>query len=120
MKRWFLLLCLAGCSSATSTPSDPSTDMNNNDVTISINAKQWQFDPSVIHATKGQALVIELKSLDRVHGFSIPDLNVRTDVKPGEMTRIRIVPDKAGTFTFHCDVFCGDGHEGMSGQLIVE
>ena len=28
-------------------------------------------------------------------------------------------PDKAGTFIFLCDVFCGDGHEGMNGTLVV-
>jgi cytochrome c oxidase subunit 2 len=33
---------------------------------------------------------------------------------------VRIVPDKAGTFAFHCDVFCGDGHEGMTGEIVVE
>jgi heme/copper-type cytochrome/quinol oxidase subunit 2 len=32
---------------------------------------------------------------------------------------LSFTPDKAGTFTFLCDVFCGDGHEGMSGRLVV-
>jgi hypothetical protein len=28
-------------------------------------------------------------------------------------------PERAGTFAFHCDVFCGDGHEEMSGRIVV-
>jgi cytochrome c oxidase subunit 2 len=32
---------------------------------------------------------------------------------------LQLTPDKSGTFTFLCDVFCGTGHEEMSGTLIV-
>jgi len=32
---------------------------------------------------------------------------------------LRFTPDKVGTFTFLCDIFCGDGHEGMSGTMKV-
>lgn len=28
-------------------------------------------------------------------------------------------PDKSGEFPFHCDVFCGSGHESMTGTVIV-
>ncbi|HXD51403.1 MAG TPA: cytochrome c oxidase subunit II, partial [Burkholderiales bacterium] len=38
---------------------------------------------------------------------------------PGKTTRLRLVPDKTGTFVFLCDVFCGTGHEEMNGKLIV-
>jgi hypothetical protein len=34
--------------------------------------------------------------------------------------RFSFTPDKEGTFPFHCDVFCGDGHEDMTGMLVVE
>jgi cytochrome c oxidase subunit 2 len=33
--------------------------------------------------------------------------------------KVRFVPDKTGTFRFFCDVFCGDGHEDMSGSIKV-
>jgi cytochrome c oxidase subunit 2 len=55
-----------------------------------------------------------------VHGFNLPDFGVRTDVLPGKVTRIRFTPDKTGEFVFFCDVFCGDGHEQMSGVLTVK
>jgi len=29
------------------------------------------------------------------------------------------VPDKTGTFTFVCDIFCGTGHEEMDGTIEV-
>jgi cytochrome c oxidase subunit 2 len=52
-------------------------------------------------------------------GFNLPDFNVRADIVPEKTARVSLVPDKAGTFTFLCDVFCGDGHEKMSGQITV-
>jgi cytochrome c oxidase subunit 2 len=39
---------------------------------------------------------------------------------PGQETRVPLVPDKAGSFGFLCDVFCGDGHEDMEGTLVIE
>jgi cytochrome c oxidase subunit 2 len=32
---------------------------------------------------------------------------------------VRFTPDKVGRFNFHCDLFCGSGHEDMMGTLIV-
>ena len=52
-------------------------------------------------------------------GFSVPDFNVRADIVPGQVARVRLTPDKAGTFTFLCDIFCGSGHETMSGTMVV-
>ena len=52
-------------------------------------------------------------------GFSVPDFGVRADIIPGKVGRLRLTPDKTGTFVFLCDIFCGSGHETMSGTLTV-
>jgi cytochrome c oxidase subunit 2 len=52
-------------------------------------------------------------------GFNAPDFGVRADIIPGQVARVRLVPDKVGTFTFLCDIFCGSGHETMSGTITV-
>ena len=87
---------------------------------IHMTAKKFEYNPSEITVKKGRPVVIEIVSLDRKHGFTIPELNLRMDVKPGEKNVVRFTPDRAGTFNFHCDNFCGEGHEGMAGKLIVE
>jgi cytochrome c oxidase subunit 2 len=63
---------------------------------------------------------LEFTSLDRLHGFNCPDLGIRTDIPPGKVTKLRFVPQKVGTFLFHCDNFCGSGHEGMTGTITVK
>jgi len=86
---------------------------------ISVKAKTFEFAPSTITVKKGVPVVLELTSEDRVHGFNLPDFKVRAEVKPDGTSRVRFTPDKAGSFTFVCDVYCGEGHEDMSGTLVV-
>jgi cytochrome c oxidase subunit 2 len=86
---------------------------------IQITAKRFEYTPSEIVVKRGEAVRIEIASLDRKHGFTIPDLAVRGDVKPGGKAVIRFTPSKTGRFNFHCDLFCGSGHEGMAGTLVV-
>jgi cytochrome c oxidase subunit II len=87
---------------------------------IKITAKKFEYSPSVIKLKKGVPVILEFTSLDRLHGFNCPDLKVRTDIPPNKVSRVRIVPDRTGTFAFQCDIFCGDGHEDMTGTIIVE
>ena len=86
---------------------------------IHITAKNFEFSPDSITLKKGEPVVFEMSSGDRKHGFSLHGFGVRSDVLPGKVSRIRFTPDKTGKFTFSCDVFCGDGHEEMTGTVVV-
>ena len=89
------------------------------DKVIKLAAKKFEYSPTEITVKKGEPVVIEVSSDDVKHGFTLPDFGIRTDIKPGSVNRISFTPDKAGRFAFTCDVFCGAGHEDMSGTLIV-
>ncbi|HEY9231129.1 MAG TPA: cupredoxin domain-containing protein [Blastocatellia bacterium] len=86
---------------------------------IHIIAKKFEFVPGEITVKKGEMVTIEIKSEDVKHGFSLPDFNIRTEIKPGQASVVHFTPDKSGQFTFACNVFCGSGHEDMSGTLTV-
>jgi cytochrome c oxidase subunit 2 len=87
---------------------------------IAVVAKKFTYDPDEIHLKLGEAVALELKSLDVVMGFNCPDFKLRTDILPGRVTRLELTADRAGSFPFFCDVFCGSGHEDMNGAFIVE
>ena len=89
------------------------------DKVIKLTAMKFEYSPAEITVKKGEPVVIELTSKDVKHGFTLPDFGIRTDIKPGSVNRISFTPDKAGRFAFACDVFCGSGHEDMSGTLVV-
>ena len=90
-----------------------------NEQVIKITAKRFEYSPKEITLKKGVPVVLEFTSLDRLHGFNCPGLKLRLDIRPGKVNTLRFTPDKAGTFPFHCDNFCGSGHEGMRGTIIV-
>jgi cytochrome c oxidase subunit II len=94
-------------------------ETRNNEQVIRISASTFEFKPSEITVRKGVPVVLELTSQDRHHGFKLSAFELRVDIKPGAVEKVRIVPDKIGNCTFLCDVFCGDGHEEMSGTIKV-
>ena len=87
---------------------------------IHLTAKKFDYSPNVITVKKGEPVAIEIVSSDRKHGFTIAALGIRSDVLPGATNVVRFTPQTTGTFDFHCDLFCGSGHEGMAGTLVVE
>ncbi|MFZ6646981.1 cupredoxin domain-containing protein [Undibacterium sp. TJN25] len=87
--------------------------------TIRISAKKFQFIPAEVKLKRGEEVILELSTQDVLMGFSLPDFKTRADLVPGKTQTLRITPDKTGEFVFLCDVFCGSGHEDMSGKLIV-
>jgi cytochrome c oxidase subunit 2 len=86
---------------------------------IRVSAKKFDYTPGEIKLKKGVPVVLEFTTQDVVMGFNVPDLGARADIIPGKVSRVRLVPDKVGTFEFHCDIFCGSGHEEMAGTIVV-
>ena len=86
---------------------------------IKVVARKFVFLPNEIALKRGEPVVLEFTSPEVVMGFYAPDLNLRTVIIPGTPARVPYTPDRAGTFPFICDIFCGDGHEGMSGTIVV-
>ena len=94
-------------------------EISSDEQSIRISASTFEFKPSEITVKKGVPVTLELVSQDRHHGFKLPEFHLRADIKAGVVEKLRFIPDQAGIFTFFCDVFCGDGHEDMSGTLKV-
>ncbi|RTL57950.1 MAG: cytochrome c oxidase subunit II [Rhodocyclaceae bacterium] len=87
---------------------------------VEVDVRRFKFTPSQITVKRGEVVTLAFRSIDFVHGFNLPDMGVRADLMPGRVTKVRLQPTQAGNFAFLCDNFCGDGHETMGGNLIVE
>jgi len=86
---------------------------------IKVVARKFEFEPRHIELKKGEPVLLEFSSLDVIMGFNLNAFGLRTDIVPGQTTRLNLTPDQAGEFVFYCDVFCGSGHEEMDGTLAV-
>jgi cytochrome c oxidase subunit 2 len=131
------LLCLsAGLVVAGDLPARaPQADQNVQ--VIEMTAKKYEFSPSPVHVKKGAKVQLKITALDKTHGFKVgqyPDGAVATGtpglvftapqdcwkLEKGTATVIEFVAGTPGTYTFKCCTFCGFGHGGMKGQLIVD
>ena len=121
MKRTIVRLGIIGTFLVTlAIVSNFTTAMAEQEQVIKITAKKFDYSPSEIILKKGVPAVLEITASDRLHGFNCPELELRADLLPGKVTKIHFVPQKTGTFTFRCDIFCGDGHEDMTGTITVK
>ena len=54
------------------------------------------------------------------HGIGIKEFKITERIELNKESVIEFVPDKVGSFHFHCSVICGSGHGKMHGTLIVK
>ena len=80
---------------------------------IKVVAKKFEFVPGEIHVKQGETVVLQFTAPEVPMGFNLADFKRRIDIVPGQPAKLELTPDKSGTFTFLCDVFCGKGHESM-------
>jgi cytochrome c oxidase subunit II len=99
-----------------------------NAMSVNVIARQWawQFDypqgfsSKELHLVVNHQVVLDMKSVDVIHDFYVPQFRVKQDVLPGETTTYRITPDLIGNYTVECAQLCGAGHTYMTAPVIVE
>lgn len=117
--RWMLVaVCLAATTALTIGIARSQNEESER--VIKVVAQRFHYTPGEIALKTGEPTRIEFTSLDFVHGFNIPDLKVRANLPPGQVTVIHLTPLKAGVYDFLCDNFCGSGHEEMNGRIVVK
>ncbi|THF75468.1 cupredoxin domain-containing protein [Cohnella fermenti] len=117
------LIALSACgnsnnnkgNNSSGSPTASGTTGGGEAVTVTVNAKNFEFDPQEIKAKVGDTLTITLNNTAGNHGFAIPDLNV--NLKNGETATVTL--DKAGTYEYNCSIQCGSGHDNMVGSITV-
>lgn len=61
----------------------------------------------------GKPVLVNLVSMDVLHGFYIPAFRVKRDVVPGMKNYVWFVADRPGSYDLFCSVYCGTGHSAM-------
>lgn len=113
-------LPLVGCGVRRPMRVSPDAADRVADVTLVVDARKFEFDPPEIRVKQGQVVELRLIATDRKHGFDLEPFGIRTELLEGAPVTVRFVANQRGEFGFRCNVFCGLGHLGMKGMLIVE
>jgi cytochrome c oxidase subunit 2 len=87
---------------------------------IAVIARKFEFEPSSIEVVEGDHVRLLVRSDDGVHGIAIKKFKVNKLVpRGGKPVTIDFVASAPGTFPILCSELCGDGHEDMTGTLVV-
>ncbi len=86
---------------------------------IEVIARKFEFEPSRIEVTEGDRVRLIVRSGDGVHGIAIKKFKINKLVPRGEEVTIDFVAAAPGTFPIACSEYCGEGHEDMTGMLVV-
>jgi heme/copper-type cytochrome/quinol oxidase subunit 2 len=86
---------------------------------ITIDARQFAFEPSTLTVNQGDRVRIQVVSGDVTHGFYLDSYDVMTVAQPGRPGTVEFVADRAGTFRFRCSTTCGPLHPFMIGELTI-
>jgi len=101
---------------------------------LEVTAQQfaWTFDypeaqvtSKELHVPVDRQLDIELRALDVLHSFWVPEWRIKRDLVPGAPgasidDNIVVTPDREGTYSVICTELCGVGHATMRARVVVE
>ena len=114
-----ILVLILGATAAAAWASQ-GNDSGEGVRTVDVIASRFKFEPSIIPVAQGERIRLRLRSADRDHHFAIKAFRVKALIpKTGETVTVDFVADRTGTFEFTCAEYCGTGHSGMKGKLVV-
>jgi cytochrome c oxidase subunit 2 len=94
-----------------------------NTMVVNVTGQQfaWSFEYPDDGKVKSNQLVLpkdrpvefRIKALDVIHSFWVPEFRLKSDAVPGLTTKVRVTPDREGSYNVVCAELCGLGHSTM-------
>ena len=96
-----------------------------NEMRINVTGQQfaWTFEypqadgkpikSTQLYMPEDQPVRFFVKALDVIHDFWVPAFRMKVDAVPGITTKIRVTPNRRGTYPVVCAELCGLGHAFM-------
>ena len=116
------LLFLAGCGSSQQFATiPPGVDREKvAKQTIDIIAERYKFVPENVSVKEGTLVLLKIKSIKGTHGFQLSAFGIDERIDENETKLVEFYAAQKGEYTFRCSRFCGFGHLGMNGKIVVE
>ena len=77
------------------------------------------FETDELRLVEGRQVELNLRALDVIHSFWVPEFRQKQDAVPGIVTHLPITPTKVGRRTLICTELCGLGHALMRAPVVV-
>ncbi len=85
-----------------------------------IGTKDDVHEVNDLHIPVDTDVMVNLKSMDVLHSFFLPNLRIKQDAVPGHVIPMWFRATDTGTFDLVCAELCGWGHYKMKGRLTVQ
>jgi len=82
-------------------------------------ARNYDWGNFILEFEQGKRYRLHLASLDMRHAIVVRELGLMNRIKSGEIKTIEFTPHRKGRFKVVCGEWCGPGHAGMVGAIIV-
>ncbi|HVN36462.1 MAG TPA: c-type cytochrome [Casimicrobiaceae bacterium] len=73
-----------------------------------------------LHIPVGKPIKMELRALDVLHDFTVPQMRSKMNMAPGLVTYLWYTPTRIGKFDAFCEQLCGIGHYAMRATVVVD
>jgi heme/copper-type cytochrome/quinol oxidase subunit 2 len=109
----------------TSAPGVAESKASHDDGTAALDvyllAQKWSFEPAVLRLKANQTYRFRMMAVDVAHGASIQLGNAGHIIRlpKGAVVDRQLTFTRPGEFLLYCTMYCGEGHQFMSGKIIV-
>jgi cytochrome c oxidase subunit 2 len=99
-----------------------------NTMIVNVTAQQftWHFDyprervkSDELVLAKDRPVEFRLHTKDVIHSFWVPEFRLKSDIVPGMTTKVRLTPNRVGSWNVVCAELCGLGHSTMRQEVRV-
>jgi len=73
-----------------------------------------------LHVPVDEDVLVQLKSMDVLHSFFLPNLRIKQDAVPGMKIPVWFKATEVGEYDLVCAELCGWGHYKMKGRITIE
>ena len=86
---------------------------------ITLTARNYAFSPDRIEIIKDDLVSLTIEGADQVHSFAIDEFRIAKRIAAGTTVTIEFRADRAGSFTYYCNIAADPGCKAMRGTLVV-
>ena len=73
-----------------------------------------------LHIPVNKPIKMELRSIDVLHDFTVPQMRAKMNMAPGLVTYLWYTPTRTGKFDAFCEQLCGIAHYAMRATVVVD
>jgi len=113
---------------------DNTSDAPDDAIQVVATGHQWWFEfeylddngqvlfttANELHLPVDRAVNVEIRSVDVIHSFWVPQLAGKVDMMPGHNNRLWFTPQETGEYYGQCAEFCGTSHANMRFRVFVD